>query len=139
MVIPGSRTRCPPVCCREDIGVELRIGVIGEDSFEELRSLRSWLLSEEMLRGSMRNSSSVVRPGEMGTAVDVLTVAVGSGGVLAVLARSVSAWFEHRRPDISLEIQTSQGQSLKLDAKRSRDAVALLKVMQDAIDRTDKG
>lgn len=119
--------------------VELLLGVDGEDASGELKSLRSWLLSEEMLRGSLLDTSSRVVPGEMGTAIDLLTVAVGSGGVLAVLARSVSTWFEHRRSDISLEIHTSEGESFKLDAKRSRDAVALLKMMHQAIDQTDEG
>jgi hypothetical protein len=40
---------------------------------------------------------------------DVLAVALGSGGAVAALAGSLTAWLKTRRPDVSVTITTAKG------------------------------
>jgi hypothetical protein len=111
--------------------VEIRLGIVGGDPIEELRSLRSWLLAEEPLRGVIRHSPTAGEPADMGSVSDLLVVAVGSGGALAVLARSVSTWLEHRHPGVVLEVKGPDGAALRLEAKRSAEAVAVIQAMRE--------
>jgi hypothetical protein len=53
----------------------------------------------------------------MGGISDTLTVAVGSGGALTVLATSISVWLRHRRSDLTVEI-TIGDRTAKIDGKR---------------------
>ncbi|MFD5831917.1 hypothetical protein ACFWGZ_41205, partial [Lentzea sp. NPDC060358] len=68
----------------------LMLTVSGEDDQVHLRSLRDWLTREDLFRGRLSLRGEAPRPGQMGAAVEVLMVAVGSGGAATVLARSVT-------------------------------------------------
>lgn len=59
-----------------------------------------------------------VQPGQMGGALDALAVAVGSGGMGAVLAGALSTWITHRRSDVKLTVTNEDGRKIELDAKR---------------------
>jgi hypothetical protein len=62
----------------------------------------------------------------MGALIDVLVVALGSGGAGAVLAQSLSTWLRHRHTDIRLTI-TTDSRTIELDGKRVRDTQALVR------------
>lgn len=51
-----------------------------------LVSLRDWPAAEEALRGRVELLGRSPQPGQMGAALDVLAVALGSGGAGSVLA-----------------------------------------------------
>ncbi|WP_433684682.1 effector-associated constant component EACC1 [Nocardia sp. CA-119907] len=85
---------------------------------DELRSLHDWLLHDDGLRGRVRLVHSDVVPGQMGGVLDALVVAVGSGGMGAVLAGSLSTWISQRRSDVKITVTNSDGVEIELDGKR---------------------
>jgi Effector Associated Constant Component 1 len=91
-----------------------------EVASEYRRSLAEWLNSEEDLRGLV----SAVRPapeaGKMGTAVELLTVALGSGGAGAVLVRSISTWLTQRRSEVSVSLKDADGHEFQFTSKSTK-------------------
>ncbi len=63
----------------------------------------------------------------MGTISSVLVVAAGSGGVLTVLARSLSVWIAQQRSHVTLTIQDSDKPSLVLDVTNVKDPETLIR------------
>lgn len=76
---------------------------------EYLRSLADWLNSEADLRGRVRAVRPAPAPGTMGAAVELLTVALGSGGAGAVLVRSICTWLGQRRSQVSVTLKDRDG------------------------------
>ncbi|MGH3866315.1 MAG: effector-associated constant component EACC1 [Pseudonocardiaceae bacterium] len=106
------------------------LSISAEDG-DALRSLLDWLRQEDTLRGRVRTAPTPVRPGEMGALDAALVVALGSGGAGAVLAASVSSWLSQpRRADVALTVTAEDGRRIKLDARRVRDPVVLLREVQ---------
>jgi hypothetical protein len=113
--------------------VEAEIEISGGDTVSEVTDLREWLRGERALTGTVRALPSPPREGELGGVADVLAVALGSGGAGAVLARSLMAWLQTRRSDISVTVKTKTG-TVTVDAHNvgSGDAVnALVQVLRD--------
>lgn len=109
------------------------LSISAEDG-DVLRSLLDWLRHEDTLRGRVRAAHAPVRPGEMGGVLDVLMVALGSGGVGAALATSISTWLSQpRRADVKLTITAENGRHLELDARRVRDPVVLLREVEQLL------
>jgi hypothetical protein len=94
----------------------LRIRVDGDP--EALRSLLGWLRHEDALRGRVRPENAPIGQGEMGGVLDALVVSVGSGGVAAVLAGSLSTWLSTRRSDVRITVTTESGRTVEADGKR---------------------
>lgn len=102
------------------------------DSGAEIRSLFRWLRRDDDLPGgTVRLEPAAPGPDEMGAVSDVLVVALGSGGLGAVLARSLSVWVQHRTSDLKLTFQGTKG-TVELDGKRIKDAVAVVEAMRKA-------
>lgn len=125
---------------------ELRLRVAGEDSASRLRALHSWLSREDDLRGRVALRNRPVAPGEMGGVVDVLTVALGSGGAAAVLvhaiSRSVTTWLTQSRSDVTVTMTTTtdaETREITVDAQRARDPEAVIRAAREAFspDRAD--
>jgi hypothetical protein len=107
-----------------------QLSISAEDG-DVLRSLLDWLRHEDTLRGGVRMAQTSVRPGEMGGVLDVLVVALGSGGAGAVLATSVSTWLSQpRRADVTLTVTAEDGRRIELDARRIRDPAVLLREVE---------
>ncbi|SHM52898.1 effector-associated constant component EACC1 [Streptomyces yunnanensis] len=94
---------------------ELRLRVQGAEG--QLQSLMDWLRHEDGLRGRVRAVQPPPAPGEMGGALDVLAVAVGSGGMGVVLANCLSTWIAQRRSDLRITVSTQDGRTVEVDAK----------------------
>lgn len=106
------------------------LSISAEDG-DVLRSLLDWLRHEDTLRSRVRTAQTPVRPGEMGAGVlNVLTVALGSGGAGAVLATSVSTWLSQRHADVTLTVTAEDGRHIELDARRVRDPAVLLRTLE---------
>jgi hypothetical protein len=102
----------------EGTGMELRISLADGD-LADLESLQDWLGQERELTGRVRPSGPAPRRGELGTLVDALIVALGSGGAISVLAASLKNWLSlPRRSDITIKIDRGDGSSVTIDAKR---------------------
>jgi hypothetical protein len=97
--------------------MEARLSLAGTDNAQdELVALRQWLTDEPEFRGRVRAGQARPQPGQMGGAVDVLTVALGSGGALAILANSVSVWLRQRRSALKVKIVNPDGSSQEITA-----------------------
>ncbi|MFB6814179.1 hypothetical protein ACFCV8_06505 [Streptomyces sp. NPDC056347] len=110
--------------------------VSGEDDQVHLRSLRDWLTREDLFRGRLSLQGEAPRPGQMGAAVEVLMVAVGSGGAATVLARSVTTWLTQRRADVKVTVQTPGGSRIVVDVKRAADPERVIAKTRALLDRT---
>jgi len=102
------------------------------DADDELRSLLDWLRQEDDLRGRVHLTPVVAQPGHMGGISDSLSVALGSGGALTVLATSISVWLKHRRSDLTVEITVGE-RTAKIDGKRVKaDPESVRKIVEAA-------
>lgn len=84
---------------------------------DQLPSLTDWLRHEDGLRGRVRPFQPPPVPGQMGGALDALAVAVGSGGMGAVLANCLSTWISQRRSDVRITVSTRDGRTVEVDGK----------------------
>jgi hypothetical protein len=116
--------------------MDVTVRVAEGDTDGEMRSLRDWLAAEDEFRGRLALGGKVPAPGEMGAVVDLLTVAVGSGGAATVLAGSISAWLRTRRSDVTVEITESVSlRSVKVTANRIKDPEGLIREVLGAKER----
>ncbi|GAA4525320.1 effector-associated constant component EACC1 [Amycolatopsis samaneae] len=97
----------------------------GDDVHGDLGSLQDWLGREARLRGRIARERPVPRPGEMGSAAEVLVAALGTGGAVSVLAASLGTWLTTRRSRVTLKITGPGGRSVEVDGK-SDDVLKLL-------------
>ena len=108
---------------------ELQIEVPQDDLF----ALTDWLGNEETLRGRVRPVRQVPEPGQMGTMVDVLTVALGTGGAGVALVRSLCTWLTQRRADVTVIIKAPDGRRVQVDVRRARDPESLIREVASLI------
>ncbi len=100
--------------------MDVHISVTGGETVAEAESLTDWLRGEPGLT-RVTLTGRAPAPGEMGSVLDAVTVALGAGGALSVLASSLRVWFaQPRRSDVRLKIRRADGGTLELDAKRVR-------------------
>jgi Effector Associated Constant Component 1 len=103
---------------REGDSVEIRISVADGD-LADLESLDDWLRGEPELAGRVKAVGSPPTQGQLGALTEVLTVALGSGGAITVLAASLKGWVSlPRRSDVRIKIHRSDGGTVEIDAKR---------------------
>jgi Effector Associated Constant Component 1 len=99
-------------------GVEIRISVADGDQ-ADLESLDDWLRGEPELAGQVKAAGSPPTRGHLGALTEVLTVALGSGGAITVLAASLKGWLSlPRRSDVTVKIDRADGSSVTIAAKR---------------------
>jgi hypothetical protein len=114
--------------------VNLWLSVEGDDPVTDLEDLSSWLRRERELRGQVQFAEQGPGPGELGSMATVLSVALGAGGALSVLAASLQAWFSQpRRSDVRVEIRGEDGRTVVIDAKRMADAEAFILSILDKV------
>jgi len=100
--------------------------------------LRDWLTDEEELRGTVTPLRPTPKPGDMGGAVEVLTVALSSGGAGAVLARSLCTWLVQQRADVTVTVTTPGGRQVRVDVHRARDPESVIREVSGLLgDATD--
>ncbi|MFD4905585.1 effector-associated constant component EACC1 [Kitasatospora purpeofusca] len=107
----------------------MHISVTGGETVAEAESLTDWLRGEPGLtRVALTGRPPLT--GEMGSVLDTVTVALGAGGGLSVLASSLRTWFaQPRRSDVRVKIRRIDGGTVEIDAKRVRagDLEAILR------------
>ncbi|MDY0812427.1 effector-associated constant component EACC1 [Kitasatospora purpeofusca] len=110
----------------------------GPGTAAEAESLTDWLRGEPGLTRTTLTGRAPA-PGEMGSVLDTVTVALGAGGGLSVLASSLRTWFaQPRRGDVRLKIRRADGGTLELDAKRVR-AGDLEAILRTALESQEPG
>jgi hypothetical protein len=101
--------------------------------YDDLLSLQAWLAGEDTLRGRVILERHSSRGNRMGTVGDVLVVALGAGGAVTVLARSMPAWLL-RHADVTVEVRAPDGRTVQVSANGVPDAQA---VIQAALNPTN--
>lgn len=108
--------------------MELKIKIVADDAVTTAGDLRRWLADEAELRGRVRTASGVGEAGDLGLPAEVLTVALGAGGAVTVLAASLRVWFaQPKRADVRLKLKALDGSTLEIDAKRVRNAEEIIR------------
>ncbi|MFE3585796.1 effector-associated constant component EACC1 [Streptomyces vinaceus] len=115
--------------------MDVRIATAGGDP-EDLASLYEWLVSEDELRGRVRVSRRPIGQTELGSAVDLLTVALGAGGAGSVLSSALITWLKARRTSAKITIEV-EGRSVTLEIDTVRDVSVLLEQVLGTDDRRD--
>lgn len=103
---------------------------------DELTALADWLRQERALRGAVRLVARPPRPGELGGAFELITVALGAGGVGAALAESLSVWLGNRRSDVKVSVSVGD-RTVEVEASRVADAPALIREVLAEAARVD--
>jgi hypothetical protein len=99
------------------ISVELEIRVVGNGGQADLAALNQWLASQRGLTGQVRLRQGTPGEQELGSgAFELLTVAVGSGGTMSVLAGALSAWLSSRRSPGTIRISLPGGREMEVPA-----------------------
>lgn len=75
----------------------------------------------------------------MGGAVEVLEVALGSGGVGVVLIRALCAWLTQRRSDVTVTVTVPSGDQMRVDVKRARDPEAVIREVGSLLEHATDG
>jgi Effector Associated Constant Component 1 len=99
----------------------------------ELADLGEWLGSEDELRGRVRAVRGPVGDTELGTVVEMLSVALGAGGAGTVLASSLKIWLLTRRTTAKITVERS-GRKVTLDIQTAADVAPLLEQVLKAAD-----
>lgn len=101
--------------------MDVTVGVAGrEGAVEELRSLFTWLVREDELRGRVRLVEVGPETGTLGGWPEAVAVALSQGGAVAILASAVVAWIRHRTSEVTCKLTRPDGTSVELTAARVR-------------------
>jgi hypothetical protein len=99
--------------------MEVWLSVAENGNVSDLESLHDWLQQDSAFSGRVSFRAPQPSPTELGTLVDVLTVAVGTGGAVSILASSIKAWLTlPRRSDIRIRIHSQDGTEVDFSADR---------------------
>jgi hypothetical protein len=109
---------------------QIRI-VGGKDG--ELAALGEWLQNEDDLRGRIRTVHGAIGETELGSVVEILTVALGAGGAGTVLASSLKTWLLTRRTTAKIIVE-SAGRSVTLELETAGETTPLLEQVLKAGD-----
>jgi hypothetical protein len=82
--------------------VDVRIQIRGGDEVTAYNELTAWLNGNRVFCGHVTRKTSRPAEGQLGGVIEMLTVALGSGGAGAVLAQSLTEWLRNRRTDITI-------------------------------------
>jgi hypothetical protein len=63
---------------------------------DDLRSLRSWLVQEDELRGGVVLVPQSPAPGTLGAGLEALSVSLSGGGAISVLVAGTMSWIRQR-------------------------------------------
>jgi hypothetical protein len=120
--------------------MEVRLRLDGDDAgLADLKSLEDWLLDEpELASCTVSRPAAGPEPGQMGAISDVLVVALGSGGMGAALAGSLSVWLRSRVSQMTIRIRTDQGE-VEMSATSTRDPGSLIREIIPAVPRSGPG
>lgn len=101
------------------------------DAPDGARDLAKWLRDEDDFRSSVRLDDAPISTGEMGGIADSLTVAIGSGGAVAVLVQSLFTWLQarDRSRHTTLTLKTGDGKEAAVDIPSAADPEAVLGIV----------
>lgn len=80
---------------------------ISVDDRDDLVALYAWLRDDADLRVHTEWTSEPVSKTELGGTLELLTVALGSGGIGVALCHSLTAWLSTRKANVRIVVKTS--------------------------------
>jgi hypothetical protein len=101
----------------------------------ELASLFEWLQGEDELRGRVHAVDGAIGDTELGSVVQLLTVAVGAGGMGTALASSLKTWLLTRRTTAKIIVKAAN-RSITVDVQNADDVAPLLEQILNASNDT---
>lgn len=105
----------------------------GEPDVEALRSLRGWLAEEPMVRryGEV-HWSNAAPPGELGAAIDVLTLVIGTGMSTLQLLLAVAQWRASRPvpPTVTITRTEPGGATVRIEATDPQTLAAAAEALE---------
>lgn len=113
-------------------GMNVQIRIAGGTD-EELAALSEWLQGEDELRGRVRLVRRPIGETELGSVVELLSVALGTGGAGTVLVSSLKIWLVTRMTTAKITVE-SAGRSVTLDIQSADEVVPLLEQILKAED-----
>lgn len=104
--------------------MDVQIQIVGNVG-GELAELGEWLQNEDELRGRIGAVHATIGDTELGSVVELLTVALGAGGAGTALAAALKTWLMTRRTTAKIIVK-SAGRSVTLDIHNTNDIGPLL-------------
>jgi Effector Associated Constant Component 1 len=90
--------------------VQVELRVRGGNTVTELTELWQWMHSERALAGAVSLVRGPAVEGELsGGLYECLVVALGSGGAVAAMASTLTAWLKTRKPDVRVTATSESG------------------------------
>ncbi|MDH6696593.1 hypothetical protein ABZ682_02465 [Streptomyces griseoviridis] len=111
----------------EESATMVELSVHGPSGDQLLRTLRAWLGHNDAFRGQTELRRRPIAEGDMGGGLDVLVVALGSGGAATLLVQSVSTWLNQRRSDVTVTIRATDGREVSISVTRASDPLAVMR------------
>lgn len=107
----------------------------------DVYSLTDWLNRTDRFRGCADVCARPPGIGEMGSSADVVTVTVGSRGVLALLVGTLYDWVVLQRDagSLTLKITRPDGTSLEVEVDRVQDRAKLIGYARRLLEPDDDG
>jgi hypothetical protein len=115
--------------------VDLEIHLGDGTPVEEFTSLLQWLRSERDLQGRVSAKRRAPQQEELGGAFEVISVAVGSGGLATAFVTSLGSWLGSRRTEQSVSV-TVGGKSVQIvrNGTDPVDEAELLRLIKQTLD-----
>jgi hypothetical protein len=101
--------------------MDAQIRISSKYAVDDYAALHKWLANDRELAGWVRLVQRRPGEGELGGAYEMLSVALGAGGAVGVMVRSLVAWLQGRRSDIEITVSSPAGGAVKLSARRVKD------------------
>ncbi|MGI5454328.1 effector-associated constant component EACC1 [Streptomyces sp. CA-249302] len=113
--------------------LEIRLGEGTSDA--EVASLLEWLRRERDLQGRVRAQRRAPKPEELGGSFELISVAVGSGGIATAFVTSLGSWLSSRRTEQSVTV-TLDGKSVQIVRNGADviDEAELLRLIKQTLD-----
>ncbi|MEU7981417.1 hypothetical protein AB0B63_23180 [Micromonospora sp. NPDC049081] len=103
---------------------------IVDGSDDDLSTLLDLFNGYDELRGQTRSVWAAPGPGEMGAAIEALSIALVPGGAATIIAGGVALWLRRRAPGrpgkLGLRLELPDGTKLYVDAKGVDDVEAVV-------------
>lgn len=117
------------------MGLQIRIAGGTADDYV---ALAGYLNGSRDFRGQVRQVTGPPADRKLDVgAIQMLTVAVGSGGLGVALTTSLNKWLENRRPDITAEVTVTPEHRTVILRARNANAKAL-KLLRDILRNADE-
>jgi hypothetical protein len=106
----------------------------GMNTSDDLRSLARWLLNEDELRGRVEFPDSGLGEGQMGGALEVVTVVVTSG-TAATFVKALFYWLRARASatKVTVKLHTKRGVEFVVECGSADDSVKVLREIHELL------